>query len=165
MRQFFTYRRRMKTFLPTKSRNRPNDDFVAMRKRIKLRDIFWYRKKASEEVTPPPGAPPNKPEHVSRHDPEVKFSALDRVERGIASVARRGGLGRDRVNNLQRSEEALVGDDIALQEIHSAGASDSSVKRSADGSESNRYPETYLSSQSNASDRWPSNTRSGWSSA
>lgn len=43
IRQLFAYRRRVGTVLPTNKRQPPNTDFVSMRRRITLRDMFWYR--------------------------------------------------------------------------------------------------------------------------
>ncbi|KAL8854382.1 MAG: hypothetical protein Q9221_000869 [Calogaya cf. arnoldii] len=44
LRQFWAYRTRTHTFLPSKQQQYPNEDFEKMRGRINLRDIFWYRK-------------------------------------------------------------------------------------------------------------------------
>ncbi|KAL8689577.1 MAG: hypothetical protein Q9218_004781 [Villophora microphyllina] len=44
IRQFWAYRTRTKSSLPTNRRQYPNEDFEKMRYRINLRDIFWYRK-------------------------------------------------------------------------------------------------------------------------
>ena len=44
VRQFWAYKTRTRTCLPTKHRQHPNEDFEKMRLRINLRDIFWYRK-------------------------------------------------------------------------------------------------------------------------
>ena len=44
LRQFLTYRKRTKSFLSTKHRQHPNENFEKMRYRINIRDIFWYRK-------------------------------------------------------------------------------------------------------------------------
>lgn len=44
LRQFFAYCNRVGTAKPTKKRQYPNADFTSMRRRIALRDIFWYRK-------------------------------------------------------------------------------------------------------------------------
>lgn len=43
IRQFVAYVKRTGTVLPTKDRQYPNQDFVKMRRRINLRDIFWYQ--------------------------------------------------------------------------------------------------------------------------
>ncbi|KAI9658031.1 MAG: hypothetical protein M1821_002691 [Bathelium mastoideum] len=43
IRQFIAYYRRVGTFAPTKKRQRPEEDFVGFRRRVNLRDIFWYR--------------------------------------------------------------------------------------------------------------------------
>ncbi|KAI4234516.1 MAG: hypothetical protein L6R40_006721 [Gallowayella cf. fulva] len=44
IRQFCAYRGRTHTFLPSKQRQCPNQDFEKMRYRITMRDIIWYRK-------------------------------------------------------------------------------------------------------------------------
>ena len=44
IRQFWAYRKRMHSFLPSRGRQHPNEDFEKMRYRINLRDIFWYNK-------------------------------------------------------------------------------------------------------------------------
>ena len=44
LRQFWTYRKRTKSWLSIKKRQYPNENFKKMRYRINLRDIFWYRK-------------------------------------------------------------------------------------------------------------------------
>lgn len=43
VRQFFAYRKRVGTIYPSDRRQEPNADFVKMRRKINLRDIFWYR--------------------------------------------------------------------------------------------------------------------------
>lgn len=43
IRQFVAYIQRTGTALPSRSRQRPNEDFVKMRRRINIRDIFWYQ--------------------------------------------------------------------------------------------------------------------------
>jgi hypothetical protein len=43
IRQFWAYRKRVGTTLPTNKRQNPDEDFVKMRRRVNLRDIFWYR--------------------------------------------------------------------------------------------------------------------------
>ena len=42
IRQFVAYIQRTGTVMPSASRQYPNEDFVRMRRRITLRDIFWY---------------------------------------------------------------------------------------------------------------------------
>ncbi|KAI9663370.1 MAG: hypothetical protein M1831_002654 [Alyxoria varia] len=44
IRQFVSYVRRTGTARPSKRRQPRNADFVKFRQRVKLRDIFWYRK-------------------------------------------------------------------------------------------------------------------------
>lgn len=43
LRQFVEYRRRTRSFLPSRWRQYPNEDFAKMRLRINMRDLFWYR--------------------------------------------------------------------------------------------------------------------------
>ena len=43
MRQLYGYYHRTGTLLPGKERQRPNEDFQRMRRKINIRDIFWYR--------------------------------------------------------------------------------------------------------------------------
>ena len=43
IRQLYAYHRRTGTILPGKDRQRPNEDFKKMRRKINFRDIFWYR--------------------------------------------------------------------------------------------------------------------------
>ena len=44
LRQFWAYKTRTKSVLPTRSRQYPNEDFEKMRFRVNLRDVIWYRK-------------------------------------------------------------------------------------------------------------------------
>ncbi|KAL9087210.1 MAG: hypothetical protein Q9159_003777 [Coniocarpon cinnabarinum] len=43
VRQFFAYRSRTGSWSPAVRRDAPNADFTKMRRRITLRDVFWYR--------------------------------------------------------------------------------------------------------------------------
>ena len=43
IRQLYVYRHRTGTFLPRRDRQKPNEDFRKMRRKINFRDIFWYR--------------------------------------------------------------------------------------------------------------------------
>lgn len=79
LRQFCTYCLRNRTFLPTDNRIPPNSDFKAMRKRIALRDIFWYRQTAPNEESLPPNTNPTTPKDISQERLDVKYSALDRI--------------------------------------------------------------------------------------
>ena len=49
MRQLYVYRHRTGTFLSRKDRQRPNEDFRRMRRKINIRDIFWYRQAVLKE--------------------------------------------------------------------------------------------------------------------
>ncbi|KAI9727271.1 MAG: hypothetical protein M1828_006890 [Chrysothrix sp. TS-e1954] len=55
IRQFVAYRKRVGTFKVTSKRQYPEEDFVSFRRRVNLRDIFWYRKASLNEdrVTKP----------------------------------------------------------------------------------------------------------------
>ncbi|KAL9094317.1 MAG: hypothetical protein Q9165_003458 [Trypethelium subeluteriae] len=43
IRQLYGYYRRTGTILPGKDRQSPNEDFLKMRRKVNIRDIFWYR--------------------------------------------------------------------------------------------------------------------------
>ena len=43
LRQLYAYIHRVRTGVPTKDRQYPNEDFTRFRRRVNLRDIFWYR--------------------------------------------------------------------------------------------------------------------------
>ena len=45
LRQFFVYRNRTKTVLPSSQRQQPNEDFEDMRHRVNVRDFFWRGKR------------------------------------------------------------------------------------------------------------------------
>ena len=80
LRQFFSYVLRERSVLPTSKRNPPNGDFIAMRKRVTLRDILWYRKSDSPKGKTQSSKPrPNQPRDIASHDRRIKFSALDRI--------------------------------------------------------------------------------------
>ncbi|KAI9670342.1 MAG: hypothetical protein M1831_006556 [Alyxoria varia] len=81
LRQFFAYRRRLGTSLPsTQHRQPPNADFESMRMRINVRDIFWYRKPLASE----PGKPIRDPRPIfqkrSQAEVDAERSALDNAE-------------------------------------------------------------------------------------
>ena len=98
IRQFWAYRSRTHTFLPSSQRQYPNEDFVKMRYRINLRDIFWYRKAQMvgdrvydatpifRSKSPPPNASSGHPQSSS----QVSNSALDVWEQRIKRVFRGG---------------------------------------------------------------------------
>ena len=44
LRQFIAYRQRTGTVLPSSKRQKPDADFVKMRRKVNWRNIFWYRK-------------------------------------------------------------------------------------------------------------------------
>ncbi|MCJ1389877.1 hypothetical protein MMC18_002734 [Xylographa bjoerkii] len=94
IRQFWAYRTRTHSSLPTKYRQQPNEDFEKMRYRVNVRDIFWYRKAqmvGSKVFDASPifrsNSPP--PEHSSgdpQESSQVSNSALDWWEKRIKKV-------------------------------------------------------------------------------
>ncbi|KAI9694315.1 MAG: hypothetical protein M1820_009039 [Bogoriella megaspora] len=138
LRQLIAYIMRHGTMLPTKSRGPPNRDFIAMRKRITLRDIFWYRQSTPDEISPPPDAPPNKPREIPNTMIPVKLSAMDRVWRGLGrtfGVKRRDDLAQHhRTDSLSHSEKGLVGRGSGLlQESETSKESKKTFLLSASG--------------------------------
>ena len=103
IRQFWAYRKRTKSALPTQHRQYPNEDFEKMRYRINMRDVFWYRKapmigdrvfeaaRAFQNKTPPPDASSGDPKSSS----EVSHSALDMWEKRIKNL-----IGNDRSHKV-----------------------------------------------------------------
>ena len=98
IRQFWAYRKRTKSFLPTQHRQYPNEDFEKMRYRINLRDVFWYRNapmignrvfeaaRVFQSKPPPPDASSGDPQSCS----EVSHSALDMWEKRIKNFMGNG---------------------------------------------------------------------------
>lgn len=94
IRQYWAYRSRTHTSLPTKQRQYPNEDFEKMRYRINLRDIVWYRKAQMvgnrvydaapifRSKSPPPDASNGHPQNSS----QVSHSVLDVWEKRIKGV-------------------------------------------------------------------------------
>ena len=94
VRQFWAYRTRTRTSLPTKHRQYSNEDFEKMRYRVNFRDVFWYRKAQMvgtkvfdaspifRSMSPPPDATSGNPQNSSK----VSNSALDVWERRIKKV-------------------------------------------------------------------------------
>ena len=94
LRQFWAYRKRTKSWLPTKKRQYPNEDFEKMRYRINLRDVFWYRKapmvgdrvyeaaRIFRNKSPPPDASSGNPQSSAK----VKNSVLDIWKKRIQNV-------------------------------------------------------------------------------
>lgn len=56
LRQLYAYRKRLRTTLPTQSRQPPNEDFSKMRRKVHLRDIFWYHRHSSVAAAERAGA-------------------------------------------------------------------------------------------------------------
>lgn len=94
VRQFWAYRTRMRTCLPTEHRQYPNEDFEKMRFRINLRDIIWYRKpqvvgtqvfdasRIFRSRSPPPDTTSGNPQKSS----QVRNSALDAWEKRVQKL-------------------------------------------------------------------------------
>ena len=98
LRQLLAYLLRTRTVLPSARRQAPGADFVAMRRRVKLRDMFWYSK-----PPPGPGAVPmtdhtNKDGRPRYRDREAANSPLDAFGKHVKAVlsfgsSRAGGGG------------------------------------------------------------------------
>lgn len=98
LRQFWAYRSRTHTSLPTKARQYPNEDFEKMRYRINMRDIFWYRKARTignrvfdaspifRSRSPPPDASSSNRQSST----QVSSSILDVWEKKIRNAFRHG---------------------------------------------------------------------------
>ena len=110
LRQYWAYRSRTHTSLPTKRRQYPNEDFERMRYRINLRDIFWYRKahmvnnKVFDAAPifrskfPPPGPASGDPQSSS----QISNSVLDVWEKRLKKLFSAGH------KVLRVHEEALL---------------------------------------------------------
>lgn len=84
VRQFFAYRSRTGTFLPSAERRPRNEDFNKMRRRITLRDIFWFRPNMLSDSSKSTSHPSSDPTSESRQtdmaadiDATAKTSVLD----------------------------------------------------------------------------------------
>ena len=102
IRQFWAYRTRTKSSLPTRHRQYPNEDFEKMRYRINLRDIFWYRKapmvgdkvfEAARIFQHKTTAPPDTASSDPRSSSNVTKSVLDVWERRIRHMISKGRSG------------------------------------------------------------------------
>lgn len=94
LRQFFSYRRRTHSVLPTRYIQHPNEDFEKMRFRINSRDIFWYReppmnsnrvfdaRRIFQSKTHPPEPSSRNPESTSN----ISSSILDVWERKLKNI-------------------------------------------------------------------------------
>lgn len=79
LRQFVVYVLRERTVLPSKQPPPPNHDFLTMRKRIALRDIFWYREASPKAALPLPNSSPKNCDKMLHHRKEVQNSSMDHV--------------------------------------------------------------------------------------
>lgn len=95
IRQFWAYRTRTHTFLPSKQQQYPNEDFEKMRYRINLRDILWYHKARTVEDRVFEAAPifrssKSPPPEASSDDPQsskkIHSSVLDIWENKIKNI-------------------------------------------------------------------------------
>ena len=94
IRQFWAYRSRTHTSLPTNDRQYPNEDFVKMRYRVNLRDILWYRKAQMVgskvyDATPifrSKSPPPDASSGQAQSSSQVSHSVLDVWEKRIKRV-------------------------------------------------------------------------------
>ena len=113
LRQFFTFVRRTGTVLPSRQRQPPNADFVNFRQRVKLRDIFWYRK------PPPNKLPANdrafvRPEAIRKGGP-----AADDAEKSPLDVFRGKLIS---AFGVQPSSRRLRSDDVEAGSSPSFGS-------------------------------------------
>ena len=98
LRQFFAYTSRVRSCLPTRNRQYPNQDFEKMRWRINIRDIFWYRQApmtGGRVLDAAPTfqrlrTPPPDPGHSNVEKEKVKSSKLDVWERKLGNIFRFG---------------------------------------------------------------------------
>ena len=146
--------------LPTNNRTPPNSDFVAMRKRVVLRDISWFRKaEAPKGNAPSPKAKPNQPHDISAADRRAKFSALDRIWALLRHGKKPSSVEPDK-NADSVSEKGLVGSQVVPgnesgevtwpEAIHNDGRQNLKAKKSG---------ETFLWTATHASaDDWPLGT-------
>lgn len=120
IRQWWAYRSRTHTSLPTKHRQYPNEDFVKMRYRINLRDIFWYRKAHSVgnrvlDATPifkSRSPPPDASSSNQKGSSQVSNSVLDVWEKRIKRI-----FGSDRSRKVTRVPSGTS--PIAVKSFHS----------------------------------------------
>ncbi|KAL8775644.1 MAG: hypothetical protein Q9209_000140 [Squamulea sp. 1 TL-2023] len=109
LRQFWAYRTRTHTFLPSKHRQYPNEDFEKMRRRINLRDIFWYRKahEVSDKLDAAPTFKSSPPPEASSSDPQsstkVSSSILDVWETKLKSAFTRSHHDKTACRHSSRS--------------------------------------------------------------
>ena len=88
IRQFWAYKTRTHTSLPSTHRQSPNEDFEKMRFRINVRDILWYRKAQMVgnrvfDATPAFRSKPPVPSASSKSTSQVRNSVLDVWEKKI----------------------------------------------------------------------------------
>ena len=113
IRQFWAYRTRTQTSLPSKRRQNSNEDFEKMRYRVNLRDIFWYRKAHMVgnrifDASPifrskSPRPPPDGSSSNAQTSSQVRNSALDFWEKRMKKLF---GAGRD--EKVMCPSEALL---------------------------------------------------------
>ena len=96
LRQLCTYVARQRTMAPSKTRQPPERDFIAMRKRIGLRDIFWYKSTKSNGTDPESRADDSEkrqqdPSAISTENQQIKKSPLDVWGGELKSLMKRMG--------------------------------------------------------------------------
>ena len=83
LRQLVVHVLRNKTILPRRRQQLPDEDFMKMRKKVKLRDIFWFRNPHASQLATFTGSPVYPPEHYidsgtqQRAERAAKKSPLD----------------------------------------------------------------------------------------
>ena len=115
IRQFWAYRTRTKTSLPSQERQEPNEDFVKMRRRINLRDIFWYRKAQmvgnrvfdASQIFRSQSPPPDAEGGDAQGSSKVTHSALDTWEKRLRRMFPSFGGSRDHTVPCLQGPHAL----------------------------------------------------------
>lgn len=126
---------RKETLLPTPQD--PNSDFLEMRKRVKLRDIFWYRKPAPAAVILQPGADPRDADIALRKG-DVENSPLD----GLRNKFRLVWRGLNPLGNRGARRPASAEDNENLPDMTQPEAA------TKDNGARTLYPATFLRTQS-----------------
>ena len=140
IRQLLAYIQRHRTLRPTRDRIPPNADFLAMRKRIELRDIFWYRQPPTAEL-PRSNDRNNTPRADVAKPIEVKYSGLDHIWIKLKAALGRGKMPRGIEVERMAVQDDFSDDDGSKRPTH---ASSPVVQKDADNE---KYKETFLLSR------------------
>lgn len=141
LRQFFAYGKRTNSYLPTKDRQRPNQDFEKQRLRVNARDIFWYHKAPMIDGTVFDASPifqsKSDPPPTSDNSPgdKVKNSAMDRWENKVKGIfgAVRKQPRRTSPASSTRHLNAPTSTDVEMADNRTPPSSDISTTKSSQG--------------------------------